>query len=87
MRKNIFICENGVRPHDAGCLAHEAATDPNLVKTAPHTTRVRRLDEVGAARNPILRWDPSRPDKTSAQKKAEVAEAKHREPAQLTPTV
>ena len=29
------------------------------MKTAPHTTRVRRLDEVGAARKPILRWDPS----------------------------
>jgi glycine dehydrogenase subunit 2 len=67
-------------------IAHEAATDANLVKTAPHTTRVRRLDEVGAARNPILRWDPSRPDKTSTQKKADVAEAKHREPAPVTPT-
>jgi len=28
------------------------------VKTAPHTTRVRRLDEVGAARKPVLRWKP-----------------------------
>jgi glycine dehydrogenase subunit 2 len=28
------------------------------VKTAPHTTRVRRLDEVAAARKPILRWKP-----------------------------
>jgi glycine dehydrogenase subunit 2 len=67
-------------------IAHEAATSPEIVKTAPHTTRVRRLDEVGAARNPILRWDPNRPDKTTAQKKADVAEARHREPAQVTPT-
>jgi glycine dehydrogenase subunit 2 len=29
-----------------------------LVKTAPHNTRVGRLDEVAAARKPILRWKP-----------------------------
>ena len=40
-------------------IAEEAATDPNLVKTAPHSTRVGRLDEVAAARKPILRWRPS----------------------------
>ncbi len=40
-------------------IADEAATNPELVKTAPHTTRVRRLDEVGAARKPILRWKPA----------------------------
>ncbi len=40
-------------------IAHEAATNPELVKTAPHNTRVRRLDEVAAARKPILRWKPS----------------------------
>jgi glycine dehydrogenase subunit 2 len=37
-------------------IAEEAATQPDLVKTAPHTTRVGRLDEVTAARKPILRW-------------------------------
>lgn len=37
-------------------IAEEAAKTPEIVKTAPHTTRVRRLDEVGAARKPILRW-------------------------------
>jgi glycine dehydrogenase subunit 2 len=42
-------------------IADEAATNPELVKTAPHTTRVRRLDEVGAARKPILRWNPATP--------------------------
>ena len=39
-------------------IAQEAATDPQLVKSAPHSTRVRRLDEVGAARKPVLRWSP-----------------------------
>jgi glycine dehydrogenase subunit 2 len=39
-------------------IAEEAATNPELVKTAPHTTRVGRLDEVTAARKPILRWKP-----------------------------
>jgi glycine dehydrogenase subunit 2 len=37
-------------------IAEEAENDPELVKTAPHTTRIGRLDEVGAARKPILRW-------------------------------
>jgi glycine dehydrogenase subunit 2 len=37
-------------------IAEEAATDPALVKSAPHSTRVSRLDEVGAARKPVLRW-------------------------------
>jgi glycine dehydrogenase subunit 2 len=39
-------------------IAEEAANEPELVKTAPHTTRVGRLDEVTAARKPILRWKP-----------------------------
>ncbi len=37
-------------------IAEEARRDPELVRTAPHTTPIRRLDEVGAARNPVLRW-------------------------------
>jgi glycine cleavage system P protein (glycine dehydrogenase) subunit 2 len=40
-------------------VAQEAAQTPELVKSAPHNTRVRRLDEVGAARKPILRWKPA----------------------------
>jgi glycine dehydrogenase subunit 2 len=39
-------------------IAEEAATNPDLVKTAPHSTRVGRLDEVAAARKPVLRWKP-----------------------------
>ena len=46
-------------------IAEEAAKTPEVVKTAPHTTRVRRLDEVGAARKPILRWRPT-PKSTAA---------------------
>jgi glycine dehydrogenase subunit 2 len=37
-------------------IAEEAATDPEMVKNAPHTTPIRRLDEVGAARNLDVRW-------------------------------
>ncbi len=39
-------------------IALEAETNPELVKTAPHSTRVGRLDEVAAARKPVLRWKP-----------------------------
>ena len=39
-------------------IAEESATQADLVKTAPHSTRVGRLDEVGAARKPVLRWKP-----------------------------
>lgn len=46
-------------------IAEEAATQPELVKTAPHSTRVGRLDEVGAARRPVLRWKPKLPAKAA----------------------
>jgi glycine dehydrogenase subunit 2 len=39
-------------------VAHEAQTDPELVKSAPHDSPVRRLDEATAARQPDLRWRP-----------------------------
>jgi glycine dehydrogenase subunit 2 len=39
-------------------IAKEVETDLTAVKTAPHTTRTTRVDEVAAARNPILRWKP-----------------------------
>jgi glycine dehydrogenase subunit 2 len=39
-------------------IAEEAETNPELVKIAPHSPRVGRLDEVTAARKPILRWKP-----------------------------
>ncbi|MDF2698884.1 MAG: glycine dehydrogenase (decarboxylating) subunit 2 [Haloplasmataceae bacterium] len=37
-------------------IAKIAKTDPEYLKHAPHHTIVRRLDEVTAARTPILRW-------------------------------
>ena len=37
-------------------IAREVEETPEVVKTAPHSTRVSRLDEVAAARKPILRW-------------------------------
>src|SRR5262245_48103528 len=39
-------------------IAQEAESQPDLLLHAPHTTRVKRLDEVQAARRPILRWKP-----------------------------
>lgn len=42
---------------------HERAkTDPEYIKSSPHTTLVKRLDEVGAARNPRLHYDFSGAD-------------------------
>ena len=37
-------------------VAKEAIDDPETVKTAPHTTLVRRLDETTAAKRPILTY-------------------------------
>ena len=37
-------------------ILEEAHTQPELVKSAPHTTPVRRLDEVRAARELDLKW-------------------------------
>jgi len=57
-------------------IAEEAATEPETVKTAPHSTRVGRLDEVGAARKPILRWKPmAAVEPTSKSAAAEPARA------------
>jgi glycine dehydrogenase subunit 2 len=39
-------------------IAQEARTDPAVVKTAPHTTPIGRLDQALAARKPNLRWTP-----------------------------
>ena len=41
----------------ADTLLKIAAEDPELVKSAPHNTPVTRLDEVRAARKPVLRWE------------------------------
>ena len=40
-------------------IAEEVQEDPQMVLDAPHSTRVSRLDEVAAARKPVLRWKPA----------------------------
>jgi glycine dehydrogenase subunit 2 len=37
-------------------IRDEALTDPEILHEAPHSAPVRRLDELQAARQPILRW-------------------------------
>ena len=37
-------------------IAKEAEENPDLVKGAPHSTRISRIDEAAAARKPVLRW-------------------------------
>jgi glycine dehydrogenase subunit 2 len=47
--------------HFAGVIREilaEAKQDPEIARTAPHTTPVRRLDEAGAAKRPVVRWRP-----------------------------
>ena len=39
-------------------IAKEAEQSPELIQGAPYNTRVSRLDEVAAARKPVLRWKP-----------------------------
>ncbi len=39
-------------------ILEEAAEDPQIAKNAPYTTPVRRLDEAGAAKRPVVRWRP-----------------------------
>jgi glycine dehydrogenase subunit 2 len=43
-------------------IAEEAAEEPDLVRSAPHHTRLSRLDETRAARQPVLRWQPPQRD-------------------------
>ncbi len=39
-----------------GAIVNECKSDPEMVKSAPHTTYVKRVDEVKAAREPNLRY-------------------------------
>ncbi|HTF32137.1 MAG TPA: aminomethyl-transferring glycine dehydrogenase subunit GcvPB [Myxococcota bacterium] len=43
-------------------IAREAEIDSETVRSAPHSTRLSRLDETRAARKPILRWQPDPSD-------------------------
>ena len=44
----------------ADVLLKIKAEDPETLKTAPHTHVISRPDEVKAAKEPVLRWDPPR---------------------------
>ncbi len=46
-------------------IAAEAKNDPQLVKQAPYSTPVRRLDEARAARKPVLRWQMKRDEENT----------------------
>ena len=39
-------------------IAAEVEQDPELVLKAPHSTRTAKVDEAGAARRPVLKWQP-----------------------------
>ena len=39
-----------------GAIAREASENPDLLKKAPHLSKITRVDEVAAARKPVLRW-------------------------------
>jgi glycine dehydrogenase subunit 2 len=41
-------------------IAKEIEEDPQIVLKAPHLTRTSRVDEVTAARRPVVRWQPER---------------------------
>jgi glycine dehydrogenase subunit 2 len=47
-------------------IVAEAQQDLSFVQGAPHNTPVERVDEVGAARHPVLRWSESLRQVTSA---------------------
>jgi glycine dehydrogenase subunit 2 len=39
-------------------ISKEAQENPEVLKEAPHTSYMRRLDETKAARESVLRWRP-----------------------------
>jgi glycine dehydrogenase subunit 2 len=51
-------------------IAQEAASEPQTLKEAPHTRPVRRLDEVKAAKEPVVRHtfeESASPDRIEAR--------------------
>jgi glycine dehydrogenase subunit 2 len=51
-------------------IAQEARDNPDILHSAPHITEVSRLDEVGAARDPNLRWKRPAPPAPAAEVEA-----------------
>ena len=58
-------------------IVAESKRDPELVKKAPHDTRVARLDEARAARKPVLRWSKSHAEASTSHAKLEAPPATH----------
>ena len=50
----------------ADTLGRIVQEDPDFLRAAPHTTPISRPDEVQAAKQPILRWQPSSSTPTDA---------------------
>ncbi|PYY16798.1 MAG: aminomethyl-transferring glycine dehydrogenase subunit GcvPB [Acidobacteria bacterium] len=57
-------------------IAREVQDDPQLVVSAPHNTRVARMDETTAARKPILRWRPEQKAVAAPAVKPELVETR-----------
>src|SRR5690349_1845773 len=57
-------------------IAREVQDDPQLVVSAPHNTRVARMDETTAARKPILRWKPEQKAEAAPTPKPELVETR-----------
>ena len=51
-------------------IAREAEENPEIILHAPHATRVSRMDEVTAARKPVLRWKPDAATESTAPEAA-----------------
>lgn len=49
-------------------IAREAEENPQVIITAPHSTRISRLDETAAARKPVLRWQGAKSASSETQK-------------------
>ncbi len=47
-------------------IAREVEENAELVRTAPHSTRTKRVDETLAARRPVLRWQPPEAEEQAA---------------------
>jgi glycine dehydrogenase subunit 2 len=57
-------------------IAREAATEPELLKDAPHGRPVKRLDEVKAAKQPVLKYGfEEHPDRSGERGSARQLEA------------
>ena len=54
-------------------IAREAEENPEIILHAPNATRVSRMDEVTAARKPVLRW---KPDTNAESAASEIASGK-----------